>query len=118
MYVFHEETGLFVRDRFSAPFRQLTTPWKAPYLLDLAVTDSALLATVRDYFSQKVFWKSSDGGVTWKPAPTNLLSTEPRSIALWGERIFVARAVSGGLACSVDGGETWALRCPPLESAQ
>lgn len=103
-----------MRDGFLASFRQLTTPWKAPYLLDLAVTDSALFAAVRDYFNQKVFWKSTDGGVSWRLVPATLLSTEPRSITLWGERIFVARAVSGGLACSTDGGKTWALRCPPM----
>ncbi|MGH2691282.1 MAG: sigma-70 family RNA polymerase sigma factor [Actinomycetota bacterium] len=56
-------------------------------------------------------YSSPDGGRTWSLVESPTLSGGVRSLAVSGRNVLATLDL-GGIACSADGGVTWASRCP------
>jgi photosystem II stability/assembly factor-like uncharacterized protein len=54
---------------------------------------------------------SPDAGLTWTRLEDPLLATGVVAVRVSGQHV-IASLQAGGLACSADGGATWAARCP------
>lgn len=63
-------------------------------------------------------WTSTDGGATWRPAPTPLADSSARRIEAVGEGPGTLYLLTGsGIVASFDGGAAWTLRTPRLGRA-
>ncbi|HEY7873796.1 MAG TPA: sigma-70 family RNA polymerase sigma factor [Actinomycetota bacterium] len=104
--------GIFTSSDGGATFAELVTPWNGDGLADVAVGPGGqrLFAAVR--FEEGGLYASDDDGATWTEVANELFAHGASSIASAGERIVVALD-GNGVACSSDGGTTWAARCGP-----
>ena len=111
--------ALFIsRDR-GASFSRVTTPWSGQ-MNDLAAAGNgnvfvALQGSGPD--SAGDIYASSDDGLSWIRVDAPLLTSGVTAVRVVGSRVL-ATLLGGGVACSADGGTTWAARCPvpPLGS--
>lgn len=106
-------SGLFVSNDRAETFSELNVPWQAP-IRDVAVSDNRrLFAAVQEDGREALgeLYSSPDGGLTWALMDHQLLSGGITSIRVSDEHVLAALH-SGGIACSADGGATWASRCP------
>jgi RNA polymerase sigma-70 factor (ECF subfamily) len=106
-------SGIFVSEDQGISFRRLSTPWSAP-LRDLAPAEGGrLLAAVRGTptGAPGELYSSADGGTSWSPVDSHVVAPGVTSIRVWGTHVLAALH-GGGIACSADGGVTWAARCP------
>jgi len=105
--------GLFVSQDRGETFSELDVPWQAP-LNDVAPAESGLLfAAVQGQVpdGKGDLYASRDGGVTWNRLDSPLLAAGVTSVRVSGSHVLAALH-GGGVACSADGGQTWAARCP------
>lgn len=107
--------GIYVsRDRGST-FEPLRTPWAMDAVLkDLAVTSDgqrlfAALRTAKGH-SDDGLYVSHDGGGRWKRLTAHLFHKGVEDVTTMGHHVMAGLA-EGGVACSSDGGRTWAARC-------
>lgn len=98
-------------------FRKLDLAWGGDLpLTDLSVNGGGkvLLATVISVGPSRGatggLYRSLDGGKTWQRITHQLLDRGGHVVGSAGKRILVGLR-DGGIACSRDGGESWARRC-------
>ena len=112
VYAFTSQ-GLFASADRALTFSQADVPWQGQ-LRDLApaeggrvfaVAGSDLIDGVHELYV------SSDLGLTWVWVDDPLFATGVGSVRVSGQHVL-ASLKNGGLACSADGGATWAARCP------
>jgi len=112
VYAFTSQ-GLFVSSDRALSFSQLTVPWR-DLLREVSPAEGGLVfAVARGTAIDSVgeFYVSPDAGVTWTRVSDPTLSTGVASVRVSGQHVLVSLQ-AGGLACSADGGQTWAARCP------
>jgi photosystem II stability/assembly factor-like uncharacterized protein len=109
----HTSDALFIsRDR-GVSFSRVTTPWSGP-MNDLASAGSGVLFVAVQGSGEDAtgdFYASPDAGITWSRMDMELLTSGVTSVRVIGGRVLVT-LYGGGIACSADGGSTWAARCP------
>jgi hypothetical protein len=105
--------GLFVSADRGESFSEVQVPWQA-WLRDVAVAEGGrVFAAVRGDAPGEPgeLYVSPDTGLSWSLIDDPLLTRGVTSIRVSGDHVL-ATLHFGGLACSVDGGSTWAARCP------
>lgn len=112
VYAFASQ-GLFVSLDRGVSFSQLTVPWR-DLLRDVAPGEGGLVfaaagGTAIDSVGE--LYVSPDFGSTWNRVDDPTLSTGVASVRVSGQHVLVSLQ-TGGVACSADGGATWAARCP------
>jgi RNA polymerase sigma-70 factor (ECF subfamily) len=102
-------SGLFASDDGGASFRQLLKFETGAFVHDVAVTpDGRLYVASGD--DQAGLYESSDGGTTWTKVASPLFDGGANRVVVAGN-LVIASLGDRGLACSIDGGATWAPRC-------
>jgi RNA polymerase sigma-70 factor (ECF subfamily) len=103
-----------------------TAPWEGKWLLhrDAAAVPGAAASFVVAFagtdHDDPALLRTDDGGASWTPLPVDLpgFADGPErvrgagSVAVTPTGRILAGGSDGGLACSVDGGRTWASLCP------
>lgn len=104
--------GLFVSADAGLTFHPLKASFKDAMLFDLVVTEHTLYLAVWKAGPNAVggVYRSDDGGVTWTAGSGEVFERGARTLAVARNRLFAGRGQLG-LACSADGGRTWASRC-------
>jgi RNA polymerase sigma-70 factor, ECF subfamily len=103
--------GLFGSTDGGGTFDQLTVPRDNGLLADVAVGPRGrLLAAVGS--KSAGMYVSDDGGASWTEVAYEAFAEGASVISVAGDRA-VAALHGKGLACSKDGGITWAARCAP-----
>jgi RNA polymerase sigma-70 factor, ECF subfamily len=105
--------GLFVSIDKGETFSRLQVPWQH-FLHDVAVAEGGrVFAAVRGDTPEPTgqLYSSANGGVTWTLADNPLLNAGASTVRVSGNHVLVGLHF-GGIACSADGGVTWATRCP------
>ncbi len=98
-------------------FVELALPGRSPHSSFVRVAvgkDGRLLATVPEEGRTRLH-VSEDLGDSWSPVEEGAGGTVDNVVALPDGRLLAGGALEagGGIRCSVDGGRTWAPRCPP-----
>jgi photosystem II stability/assembly factor-like uncharacterized protein len=114
VYAFTQE-DLFVSRSRAVHFNRISLPWSEPQLLDLATLSNegsliAALSSVDEAAGDDGLYLSTDGGASWTQSASPLFRKGTTDVATAGSRIVVALRKKG-LACSDDGGQTFARRC-------
>jgi hypothetical protein len=109
----YTQKALFRSVDGGAAFEPLPLPWFDEILSDLTVTRETLIAstTPMNETGKGGAYLSTDGGSSWARLESPLLTGGVRSVTVAGDRLIGA-LFGRGLACSQDGGLTWAPRCP------
>jgi RNA polymerase sigma-70 factor (ECF subfamily) len=105
--------GLFASGDQGESFSELQRPWQGN-LHDVAAGDGGrIFAAVRGIArgDPGELYLSPDGGVTWDLVDIPLPNDGVTSVRLSGDHVLAAFH-SRGIACSADGGVSWATRCP------
>ena len=109
--------GIFVSTDYGVSFDRLLTPWMGDVVLQDLNVDSAgkrLFAAVqsagRDSHPDAGLYTSDDGGLSWRKLPSPLFEAGVNIVVTEGT-LLLAGLGEDGLACSVDGGASWATRC-------
>ena len=109
----YTQKALFRSVDGGAAFEPLPLPWFDEILSDLTVTRETLIAstTPMNETGKGGAYLSTDGGSSWARLESPLLTGGVRGTTVAGDRL-IAALYGQGLACSPDGGLTWAPRCP------
>jgi RNA polymerase sigma-70 factor (ECF subfamily) len=105
--------GVFVSGDRGASYSKLNVPWAMP-LEDVAAAENGrLFAAVRAPGAGALgeLHASSDSGASWSRVDSPVLAGGVKSIRASGDHLLAALYL-GGIACSADGGASWAARCP------
>ncbi|MGH2712141.1 MAG: sigma-70 family RNA polymerase sigma factor [Actinomycetota bacterium] len=106
-------TALFSSNDRGQTFSAVQVPWEDRLSDIAAAEDGRLFAALEDEIpdGQHDLYESPDGGLSWSLVDAKLLDAGVTSIRLSGSHAL-ATLRDGGIACSADGGVTWATRCP------
>jgi len=105
--------GIFTSADRGASFFMIHTPWDLPLRDVVSAGGGRIFAAVRGDGAKAAgeFYLTADGGMTWALVNPPLLAQGVTSIQVYNHYVLTTLH-GGGIACSADGGETWAARCP------
>jgi RNA polymerase sigma-70 factor (ECF subfamily) len=96
----------------AAKVAELVAPFGDGDLNDLVVSPdgTGLFAAIGPGEAKRGIYRSWNGGRTWQRLQSKLLTRGVVALSMQGS-VLVAALADRGLACSADGGKTWAQRC-------
>jgi hypothetical protein len=108
-YAFADEM-VFVSGDGGASFSKTVPAWGDAYVRDLAVGSTGRVFAAVEVNGTGGVYYSDDRGATWVRVDNPLFEKGATSVTVSAGRV-VASLGGAGLACSSDGGATWAARC-------